>query len=128
MKNNQKNKELTMKVENKSGIYPTGGHILILPDDIEEADKTYRSAKQAGLVLPDTARDKEQAAATSGIIIAIGATAWSDIDDGTPWASIGDRVSYGRYAGKVIQGKDNVDYTLLNDNDILAKLIFEEEE
>ena len=117
-----------MKEENKSGIYPTGGHILILPDDIEEADKTYRTAKAAGLVLPDTVRDKEQAAATSGVIIAIGSTAWADLDDGQPWAAIGDRVSYARYAGKVIPGKDNVDYTLINDNDILARLIFEEEE
>lgn len=117
-----------MKEENKSGIYPTGGHILILPDDIEEADKTYRAAKKAGLVLPDTAKDKEQAAATSGIVIAIGPTAWYDIDDGSPWAAVGDRVSYGRYAGKVIQGQDNVSYTLINDNDILAKLVFEEEE
>ena len=116
-----------MKIENKSGIYPTGGHILVLPDNIEEADKTYRTAKAAGLVLPDTVRDKEQAAATSGVIIAIGDTAWADIDKGQPWAFVGERVSYGRYAGKVIQGKDNVNYTLINDNDILARLFFEEE-
>lgn len=113
-----------MKIKNKSGIEPTGGHVLILPDNIEEADKTYKAAKEAGIVLLETAVDKEQAAATSGKIIAIGDSAWVDIDDGSPWAAVGDRVVYGRYAGKVLKGQDEVNYTLINDNDIIARLLF----
>ena len=100
-----------------SGIIPTGGHLLVLPDKVEE--KT-----DGGIYLPDTARDKEQAAATSGKIVAVGNSAWKDLDDGQPWAYEGDRVTYGRYAGVTLTGKDGTDYVLLNDNDILARLLF----
>ena len=106
-----------MSIKNNSGITPTGGHILVLPDKVEQTTK-------GGIIIPETARDKEQAAATTGVVIAIGNTAWIDIDDSIPWASVGDRVSYGRYAGTVMKGKDEVDYTLLNDIDLLAKLNF----
>jgi chaperonin GroES len=100
-----------------SAIIPTGGHLLVLPDKVEE--KT-----EGGIYLPDTTKDKEQAAATSGTIIAVGASAWKDLDDGQPWAYEGDRVTYGRYAGVTLTGKDGIDYVLLNDNDILARLLF----
>lgn len=100
----------------ESGIMPTGGHVLVLPDKVKE--KTI-----GGIILPETIRDKEQAAATSGVIISIGSSAWKDLDDGTPWAEVGDRVSYARYAGVAMTGNDNVDYVLINDNDILAKLL-----
>jgi chaperonin GroES len=102
---------------NESGIIPTGGHVLVLADTVEE--KTA-----GGIILPESTRDKDQAAATSGTVISIGASAWADIDDGHPWASVGDHVSYARYAGVVLKGKDEVDYILLNDNDILAVLSF----
>ncbi len=106
-----------MKSINLSGITPTGGHILVLPDPVEEKTK-------GGIFLPETAREKEQQAATSGTLIAVGKSAWKDLDDGHAWANLGDRVSYGRYAGLTITGQDGVDYTLLNDNDILAVLSF----
>lgn len=106
-----------MKKENLSGIIPTGAHILVKPDTVEE--KTA-----GGLYLPQDTRDKEQQAATSGTLIAVGSGAWKDLDDGSPWADIGDHVTYGRYAGVVLTGADGNDYTLLNDNDLLAKLLF----
>jgi chaperonin GroES len=102
---------------NESGIIPTGGHILVIPDKVEE--KTA-----GGLFIPNTTRDKEQAAATSGTVIAIGFSAWKDIDDGTPWAIVGDHINYAKYAGVVMKGKDGKFYTLINDNDILAVLAF----
>lgn len=105
-----------MQEINKSGIKPTGGHILVLPDKVEE--KTA-----GGIILPDTIRDKEQLAATAGTLIDIGPSAWMDLDNGMPWAKVGDHVSYARYAGVVLAGKDGVDYTLLNDNDLLAVLL-----
>jgi len=105
-----------MENSNKSGIIPTGGHVLVLPDKVKE--KT-----SGGIFVPVTVRDKEQAAATSGRIISIGLSAWKDIDNGEPWAMVGERVSYARYAGVVMQGNDDVDYVLINDNDILAILL-----
>lgn len=104
-------------MDNLSGILPTGGHVLILPDPVE--------AKTAGgIYLPATTRDNEQRAATSGIIVAIGSEAWLDLDQGSPWAKINDHVSYAKYAGVEMLGKDNQTYVLINDNDILAVLQF----
>ena len=105
------------KTTNESGIIPTGGHILVLPDKVEEITK-------GGIYMPEVVQSKEQAAATSGTLIAVGPSAWKDLDDGSPWATIGDHINYGRYAGVVMKGHDGVDYTLLNDNDILARLLF----
>src|SRR6056297_727101 len=102
---------------NESGILPTGSHVLVYPDPVEE--KTA-----GGVILPDTTRDNEQRAATSGTVIAIGPSAWQDLDDGTAWAEVGNHVSYARYAGVEMVGKDDKNYVLINDNDILAVLQF----
>ena len=102
---------------NQSGIFPTGGHLLVLPEKVEEKTK-------GGIYLPETAREKEQQAATVGTLIAIGPTAWKDLDDGIAWAEVGDKISYSRYAGVSMSGIDNESYVLINDNDVLAKLLF----
>ena len=102
---------------NQSGIVPTGGHLLIMPDKVEEMTA-------GGIYLPKTAQDKEQMAATVGTLIAVGSSAWADIDDGSPWAAVGDKVSYARYAGVSMTGQDKETYVLINDNDVLAKLLF----
>jgi chaperonin GroES len=104
-------------MDNTSGILPTGGHVLISPDVVEQKTK-------GGIYLPDTTRDTEQRAATMGTVIAIGPGAWLDLDEGQPWAEVGDHVSYARYAGVEMQGKDEKSYVLINDNDILAVLQF----
>jgi chaperonin GroES len=106
-----------LKSINQSGIIPTGGHLLVLPVKVEE-----RTA--GGIILPQETRDKEQQAATVGTLVEIGASAWTDLDDGKPWAEVGDKVSYAKYAGVSMQGKDNQTYVLINDNDVLAKLLF----
>lgn len=105
------------QVINKAGILPTGGHLLVLPDKVEE--KTA-----GGIIIPETSREKEQQAATKGTLIAIGPGAWLDLDDGSPWAQVGDKISYARYSGVSMVGKDSVEYVLINDNDVLARLLF----
>jgi chaperonin GroES len=105
------------QIVNNSGIVPTGGHLLVLPAKVEE--KTA-----GGIYIPDTTREKEQLAATIGTLIAIGPGAWTDLDDGKPWAEVGDRISYSRYAGVVMDGMDSEQYVLINDNDVLARLLF----
>lgn len=102
---------------NQSGILPTGGHLLVMPEKVEEKTK-------GGIYLPETIREKEQQAATIGTLIAVGPTAWKDIDDGSAWAEVGDKISYARYAGVSMTGKDNESYVLINDNDVLARLLF----
>ena len=102
---------------NKSGIIPTGGHVLVLPDKVE-------AKTQGGIYLPETTIDQEQAAATIGTIVAIGPSAWKDLDDGSPWAEVGNTISYAKYSGVIMLGKDSESYVLINDNDILARLLF----
>jgi len=102
---------------NKSGIWPTGGHILVLPKKVEEIT-------EGGIILLDDTQDKEQQAATEGILVAIGPSAWRDLDDGMPWASLGDKISYSLYAGVAMTGMDGEKYMLINDNDVLARLLF----
>lgn len=106
-----------MKIDNQSGILPTGGHLLVLPDKVEE--KTA-----GGIYIPQDTQEKEQQAATVGTLVAVGPGAWLDLDDGKPWAEVGDRVSYSRYAGVAMVGQDDESYVLINDNDILARLLF----
>lgn len=102
---------------NQSGIIPTGGHLLVLPDKVEE--KTA-----GGIYLPQDTQEKEQQAATVGVLVAAGPGAWKDLDDGTPWAELGNRISYARYAGINMTGQDDESYVLINDNDVLALLLF----
>lgn len=105
------------KISISSGIIPTGGHILVLADTVEEVTA-------GGIILTKKTQEEDQRAATVGTVIAVGSGAWKDIDDGSPWAIVGDRVSYSRYAGVFITGQDGQEYVLMNDNDVLAKLLF----
>jgi chaperonin GroES len=102
---------------NQSGILPTGGHLLVLPDKVKE--KT-----EGGIYLAQTTVEKEQQAATIGTLVAIGPSAWTDLDDGSPWAMVGDKISYAKYAGVNMTGQDDESYVLINDNDVLARLLF----
>jgi len=102
---------------NQSGIIPAGGHLLVLPNKVEE--KTA-----GGIYLPKTVQDREQREATIGLLVAVGPGAWKDLDDGSPWAAVRDKISYPRHAGVVMDGQDGNEYVLINDNDVLAKLLF----
>ena len=99
-------------------IRAVGHRVLVKPDDIEV--KT-----EAGLFIVQDER-REFVAQEYGTIVDIGPSAWLDFPGG-PWASIGDRVIYSRYGGKLVREpgvtdiKDN--YVILNDEDILAKLV-----
>lgn len=110
-------------------ILKTLGHrILIRPDEIPE--KT-----PSGLFKPLSAREVEQLAIMTGEVIMVGDQAWGEISDGTPWAKVGDRVHYCKYAGFVITDEDmakffgdkeDTQYRIMNDEDLL--LVWTEDE
>lgn len=100
-------------------IKPTGHHVLIEPDEVEEVS-------EGGIVLTtdtDSLR-REQAATTRGHIVAVGPTAWLDasLSQGLgPWAKVGDYVYYTRHVSKTVTDKETgKDYFLLTDDNILA--------
>lgn len=118
-------------MENSSGIYPVGRHILVKPDEVEEVT-------EGGIVLVEETRTKHSQAASTGIVIAIGDDAFrhgtTDIYrlfDGQlklverrvdgyskPFCKPGDRVCFAKFAGKGIAGKDGEQYRVMNDEDI----------
>lgn len=102
-------------MENKSGINPVEYKVLILPDEIKE--KT-----QGGIIIPDMTKDREQMAQVKGTIVAVSPDAFSTDEWAHSCPVAGDRVYYGKYAGYTVRGSDDVEYRLVNDKDIVAKL------
>lgn len=104
-------------------IKPMLHRVLVKPDTLE-SDPLFSAAKRAGLALPEISGIKmEENRVDTGTVMDIGATAFraymaegnlSEIP-----VKIGDRVSFAKYAGKVMMDKD-VKYVVLNDEDIVA--------
>lgn len=99
---------------NLSRIAPIGDSVLVMPD--EAAEKT------AGNVwIPDNLRERQSAAAETGILVAVGdgAFIWT-ADRQRPWEGYkpipGDRVHFSRYSGTEVAGHDGKFYRLMTDN------------
>lgn len=96
---------------NKSGITPVEYKILIQPEEVER--KT-----ESGIVLVDKVTDREKMAQVRGKLIAVGGNAFEDWQEPIP--KVGDTISYAKYAGLIVKGKDEVEYRITNDKDITA--------
>ena len=99
---------------NKSGIYPVEYKVLIKPIKVEE--KTA-----GGIIMPDSAKDKEKYATVKGRLIAVGAIAFTDPE----WRVRPEpeqMVMFDRYAGGLVKGSDGEEYRLVNDKEISAIL------
>jgi len=98
-------------------ITPVGHRVLVKPDAGEEVTKS-------GIVIAKKVVDEEQSAQVVGTVLAIGEDAWQEYKE--PWAKIGDKVLYQRYAGMKIpdgKGKFRNDLILLNDLDVTARVL-----
>ncbi len=108
--------------ENPSGIRPTGYKVLVKSEESLEEQKL----KSMNLVMAETAKERHDAASVTGRLIAVSPLAftyhedWGDAEKPFP----GQRVTYGKYSGTVIKGRDGEDYRLINDQDIGAVLEF----
>ena len=98
---------------NKSGIYPKGHKLLILVDKVEETTKS-------GIILHSEMTRKEQLAENRGTVVEVGSTAYDDQE--VAWCTAGDRVLFAKYAGLLYEGKDGLEYRIINDLDIVAKV------
>jgi chaperonin GroES len=90
-------------------IRPLGDRVVIKPASKEEVSA-------AGLLLPDTAKEKPQ----KGTIVAVGPG--RILDDGTrqaPEVAEGQTVLYAKYAGTEVK-IDNEEYLILSEKDVLA--------
>jgi chaperonin GroES len=96
-------------------IVPLLHTVLIKPDDVE-------TKTASGIVIPDMVTDKERKAMEYGTVVTVGPRAFIDYGRDPTILKGGDRVSFARYSGKVIKDTDGVEYVLVNDADILAKV------
>ena len=102
-------------MQNQSGISPTEYKVLVKPDIVAKITA-------GGVHIPETKRDQDQHAATTGILVAISPIAFTFEETTYPRPKVGDRVVFQKYIGSEIQGKDKEFYRLLNDRDIYAVL------
>lgn len=82
--------------------------IKVKPDPVEE-----RSA--GGIVIPTSTKEKEQLAAVTGTVVAVGVSAF----EGKQVVKPGDRILYAKYGGLVFE-EGGHEYRFLNDDDLIA--------
>lgn len=104
-------------------ITPLLHRIIVLQNKLEETNKDYLRAAQAGLIIPDHPdKTRAQAGVDTGTVVAIGPTAYRDFNTEVP-VKIGDVVAFARFSGKiVIDPTDDVEYVALNDEDLVVVL------
>lgn len=95
-----------------SEYQPEGCKLLVKVEEVKE--KT-----DGGLYIPDTVRENEQLAATTGEVIAIGPAVDLAFAKDRP-VKIGDRVIFAKYGGRVIDDKGGL--RIINDEDVLARV------
>ncbi|MCC6382683.1 MAG: co-chaperone GroES [Dehalococcoidia bacterium] len=96
----------------KTKLVPLADRIVITPLKQEEVTAS-------GLVIPDTVKEKPQ----QGEVVAVGPGRLDDNGKRVPMdVVVGDRILYAKYTGTEVK-LDNEDYIVLNDKDILAKLV-----
>ena len=92
-----------------SKIKPLGDHVLVEPAEEKEA-------KQGGIIIPDTAKEKP----TEGIVRAVGPGKKDDDGKTIPIeVKEGDRVLITKYGGTEVK-LDSKEYKILNSDDLLA--------
>lgn len=108
-----------MEQVNTSGIIPTEFKVLVLPDPVEEKTK-------GGIIIPQNSLERETIAQTKGVLIALSPIAFTyeNFPANARLPQPGDRVSYAKYAGGFIDGKDGKQYRIMNDRDISAVIEF----
>lgn len=99
-------------------IAVTGCRVLIKPNTIQEHDKVFAAAKQAGIVLPEFSERKEQINVDKGVILQIGPKCHEDyIGD----AKVGDTIGFAKFGGKFVQDPaDETVYLIINDEDVIC--------
>jgi chaperonin GroES len=91
-------------------IRPLGDKVVIKMVEVEETTKS-------GIVLPGTAKEKPQYAE----VVAVGPGGNVDGKDVIMEVKVGDKVLLSKYAGTEVK-LDGQEYTILRQNEILAKL------
>lgn len=82
---------------------------------------TIPEVTAGGILMVDDNRDARSLASPQGVIVGVAPQAYADparFQDGKPWVSIGDRVMFQKYAGRMFQLRTGQHIAILNDTDI----------
>lgn len=103
-------------------IVPLLHRVLVKQDKLEERDETYKRAGSAGILIPHLdEKVREQAAIDTGIVVAVGETAFRDFNN-VGCVSVGDSVVFAKHAGKLVIDPISAEkYVALNDEDLICK-------
>lgn len=95
-------------------LFVRGYRILVKPDDIE-------TVTESGIVLVVDER-VEAAAQQTGIVVGVGHTCWkSSTLEQDPWAKVGDRVLFSKFAGRaIIDPVTGEEFMTMNDEDVIC--------
>jgi co-chaperonin GroES (HSP10) len=106
-----------MTTKNTSGLRPLGRAVLVEP---------YEPERKSGLiVMPDNVKERVQTAETRAIVVEVGPACWPDE---APRCKPGDKVLLANMAGTMAKGTlDGRQYRFVNDRDIFAAIVGEEE-
>jgi chaperonin GroES len=89
-------------------LKPLGDRVVLKPQEAEE--KT-----QSGIILPDSAKEKPQAA----IVTAVGSGKTENGKVSEMQVKVGDKVIYSKYSGTEVTYEDE-EYIIVSQNDIIA--------
>ena len=100
-------------IVNLSGIKPIEFNVLVRQKEVEAVTK-------GGIIRPEINKEREQAAAIEGEIIAVSPLAFTyeKWPEGFQLPKPGDHVAFAKYAGMKLRGRDDVEYLILKDKDI----------
>jgi co-chaperonin GroES (HSP10) len=107
-------------------IEPVLHRLVVKQFDVTEKDKTFQSAKAAGILLQGTQMEREQAAVDRGTVVALGPTVFQDFKAELN-LQVGDEIVFARHAGKTVRDPEQADndftkYIVINDEDVIAIL------
>ena len=98
---------------------PTGWRILVMPYQ-------GKAKTDAGIIIPDQAREREALATVVAYVLKVGPLAYKDpskfSEDAEPWCKEGQWVCIGRYAGSrfKIEGGE---VRIINDDEVIATIL-----
>ena len=100
---------------NESGIYPVDCRVVVRPETLEEVT-------EGGIVIPDNIRERQDMGSIKATIVAVGSQSFENIKNPDARPKVGSIVSIAKYAGYRMQGKDDVEYRIINDDDVVTVL------
>jgi co-chaperonin GroES (HSP10) len=107
---------------NKSGIVPIGYKVLL------QMQEAIKEKTKGGIIIPDSVKEREDAASQIGIILDYGPAAFTIGTGDLPneWnvkPEIGAKVLLNKYSGITVHGTDGNEYRIISDKEILSILI-----